>query len=282
MENTIMEDVQTEFATITRYPKNILTPTADFEEDLGIDSVKLSEIFVHLQKKYQLPENLDIAQYPTQNLQDVANLISEYAKTQPSQAIVQPKVELRPTPFTTSSPEKTSQVFSGKVVVIRGRTTPIGQRIEEYLSQHGATISSLESETVDFYICCHLQEKKKPLTTFSPEDWEQGFDESIVQFHQEVLQVAKKMENRSGKVLAFSTTAAKEYSEGDSFSGAIHAAIESLCRYFCVELSDQNIQVNCLAIGRVQLDDIPPVVGQLLKNESRFINGTTIVMDNPI
>jgi len=41
-------------AAVTRYPKTLLEPTADLENDLGIDSVKLVEILVALDKEFQL------------------------------------------------------------------------------------------------------------------------------------------------------------------------------------------------------------------------------------
>ena len=37
--------VQRVFAQVTRYPLEILDPQASLEEDLGVDSVKLGEVF---------------------------------------------------------------------------------------------------------------------------------------------------------------------------------------------------------------------------------------------
>src|ERR1700688_905380 len=48
------------FAAVTRYPPEILDPRAPLEEELGIDSVKLGEVFAVLREKYDLPEKLGV------------------------------------------------------------------------------------------------------------------------------------------------------------------------------------------------------------------------------
>jgi enoyl-[acyl-carrier protein] reductase III len=42
-------------ARLTRYPRDLLTASADLEEDLGIESVKRGEIYAALATRYQLP-----------------------------------------------------------------------------------------------------------------------------------------------------------------------------------------------------------------------------------
>ncbi|HEX8422302.1 MAG TPA: acyl carrier protein, partial [Pyrinomonadaceae bacterium] len=57
---TLQAGVLEIFAQVTRYPLEVLDPSAGLEEDLGIDSVKLGEVFAVLREKYNLPEKLDI------------------------------------------------------------------------------------------------------------------------------------------------------------------------------------------------------------------------------
>lgn len=57
---TPLSDVQRIFSDVTRYPIEILEADANIEEDLGIDSVKLGEIFAALRAKYDLPALADI------------------------------------------------------------------------------------------------------------------------------------------------------------------------------------------------------------------------------
>ena len=44
----LTDEVRDIFAQVTRYPVDILEPHASLEEDLGIDSVKLGEVFAVL------------------------------------------------------------------------------------------------------------------------------------------------------------------------------------------------------------------------------------------
>ena len=70
-----MTDVQIEvrgvFAEVTRYPLEILDLHANLEEDLGIDSVKLGEVFSVLRERFHLPEQLDM---PRESLVSIAGV----------------------------------------------------------------------------------------------------------------------------------------------------------------------------------------------------------------
>jgi NAD(P)-dependent dehydrogenase (short-subunit alcohol dehydrogenase family)/acyl carrier protein len=52
----LAETVLSIIAEVTRYPRDILQPAANLEEDLGIDSLKRAEIFAVLRARLQLPE----------------------------------------------------------------------------------------------------------------------------------------------------------------------------------------------------------------------------------
>ncbi len=52
----LFEAVITAVAELTRYPRSILQPDADLEEDLGIDSVKRAEILGALRSRLNLPQ----------------------------------------------------------------------------------------------------------------------------------------------------------------------------------------------------------------------------------
>src|SRR6185503_856383 len=57
---TLIDDVRQVFADLTRYPAEILTVDADLEDELGIDSVKLGEIFSVLRERYALPPRAEL------------------------------------------------------------------------------------------------------------------------------------------------------------------------------------------------------------------------------
>src|SRR5262245_4928409 len=77
-----MDSLQTEvrgvFAEVTRYPLEILDPQANLEEDLGIDSVKLGEVFSVLREKFRLPQNLGIARESLTTIDGVSRALAQY------------------------------------------------------------------------------------------------------------------------------------------------------------------------------------------------------------
>ena len=70
MDN-IEHEVQHIFAELTRYPIDVLEPTADLEDDLGIDSVKRGEILAVFRTRFDLPETLEV---PPERLSTIAGI----------------------------------------------------------------------------------------------------------------------------------------------------------------------------------------------------------------
>jgi enoyl-[acyl-carrier protein] reductase III len=52
---TLADSVVATIAEVTRYPRSILRPEAELEEELGIESVKRAEILAVLGQRLQLP-----------------------------------------------------------------------------------------------------------------------------------------------------------------------------------------------------------------------------------
>src|SRR5580658_2362395 len=66
------------FCAVTRYPVDILEPHASLEEDLGIDSVKLGEVFAVLREKYGLPPIMDLPREQLKTIAGIAESLSRY------------------------------------------------------------------------------------------------------------------------------------------------------------------------------------------------------------
>ncbi len=147
------------FAEVTRYPVEILDEEANLEEDLGIDSVKLGEIFSVLREQYQLPEKMDIPQENLKNIRGIAAALSQYLADKISENGVDattPEItskkngQDKPTygTDTNSQPSKASfaaldpvlKPFEGKVAFISGSGRGLGKEIASYLASLGATI----------------------------------------------------------------------------------------------------------------------------------------------
>jgi enoyl-[acyl-carrier protein] reductase III len=72
--------IQEIFAQVTRYPLEVLDPSSGLEEDLGIDSVKLGEVFAVLREKYSLPEKLDIPREKFKTIAGIAEALQDYLR----------------------------------------------------------------------------------------------------------------------------------------------------------------------------------------------------------
>jgi len=79
----LLTELQNVMVEITRYPASLFTPEADFEEELGIDSVKLAEIFAVLQKRNLLPKDLNGEGKTIRNLKDLMGHIQHEAPAHP-------------------------------------------------------------------------------------------------------------------------------------------------------------------------------------------------------
>ena len=66
------------FADVTRYPLEILEPQAALEEDLGIDSVKLGEVFAVLRERYELPATIGIPPEELKTIGSIAGALRRY------------------------------------------------------------------------------------------------------------------------------------------------------------------------------------------------------------
>lgn len=97
-------------AELTRYPSDILTPNADFEADLGIDSVKRTEILAQLQQRYALPEDLDI---PVAEIRTIAAVAAFIDRAKDRDIVARPSAPApAPTPVPApvpASPTATAQ-----------------------------------------------------------------------------------------------------------------------------------------------------------------------------
>ena len=166
------------FAEITRYPREVLDPAADLEEDLGIDSVKLGEVFSVLRERYALPVELDIPKERLRSLRDVAEALGPFlappdggapavagnvsapvqqapvvqgaawdADSAPvmlrgpvSPASASPVVKDSEAASLFAAERPTSKPFAGKVLFVSGSGRGLGRDIASYLGDLGASV----------------------------------------------------------------------------------------------------------------------------------------------
>jgi NAD(P)-dependent dehydrogenase (short-subunit alcohol dehydrogenase family)/acyl carrier protein len=146
---TAIRDV---FAQVTRYPPEILELEAALEEDLGIDSVKLGEVFAVLRERYELPPQIGIPPEELKTIGSIARALRRYLST----AAASPAIEVEivpppvPAPIVAEIPPVAAQSFAaltpalkpfaGKVALVTGSGRGLGKDIAGYLAELGATV----------------------------------------------------------------------------------------------------------------------------------------------
>jgi NAD(P)-dependent dehydrogenase (short-subunit alcohol dehydrogenase family)/acyl carrier protein len=145
------ERVRAIFAEVTRYPIDILEPAASLEEDLGIDSVKLGEVFAVLRERYSLPEVLDVPRESMKTIGAIADALRKYVAGPMSRNGHHASLNghsngnghgsigvVEQEPPVVHAREK--KPFEGKIALITGSGRALGKDVAVYLASLGATV----------------------------------------------------------------------------------------------------------------------------------------------
>ena len=151
---TVHATVREVFAQVTRYPMEVLDPASALEEDLGIDSVKLGEVFAVLRDQYGLPEKLDFPREKLKTINGISETLHEYLSLQhgvphlTSAVTAPPVIEVNGGPplsnsavmesFATLTPER--KPFAGKIALVTGSGRGLGSEVASYLAELGASV----------------------------------------------------------------------------------------------------------------------------------------------
>jgi enoyl-[acyl-carrier protein] reductase III len=150
------EEVLQVFAEVTKYPKEILDPSASLEEDLGVDSVKLGEVFSVLRERYNLPADLHLPREKLKTIRGIAEALVSYLYAQSASTSASREIRVA-WPDGVSGPggrgvtsDRSARLFAslkpelkpftGKIAFISGSGRGIGKEIAVYLADLGATV----------------------------------------------------------------------------------------------------------------------------------------------
>ena len=159
-------------AEVTRYPRNILTPEALLEDELGIESVKRAEILTVLSSRlsFEVPKQGNPLAIKT--IGDVVSAVERLkgrAKREPAAPPVEPPAELPrvkketpPPPLPLPPPrERDALPLAGKLALVTGSGHGFGREVAQHLFNQGASLilNSFHSREEGDRAAAELQEQ---------------------------------------------------------------------------------------------------------------------------
>ena len=138
-ETDVLRRVTEVVARVTHYPLELLAPHAHFENDLGIDSVKLGEIGVELRSAFPPLAELPPPQTPIETLADLTRRVEEALRGRPAPASSSTLHENGRLKQVVAA-EAPAQPFAGRVAFISGSGQGLGRVTAQELARRGAKV----------------------------------------------------------------------------------------------------------------------------------------------
>jgi enoyl-[acyl-carrier protein] reductase III len=111
-----------------------------------------------------------------------------------------------------------------------------------------------EHKTLDVYVANAASTAFKPLVDVNQGNIEKTFALVVTGFINTVQKLRPLLKNRDSQILTLSGIDTLQYCPGHGLLAAAKSALETLTRYFSVELSADKIHVKCLNPGLVATD----------------------------
>ena len=139
----LLSAIQAVFCEVTRYPIEILDPQAQLEEDLGIDSVKLGEVFSVIRERYKLSDKAVVDPQRIKTIAGIVEIVEQVTAQPTREPVITSSSNGGSRTIEAASSEKLERArkrFEGKVAYISGSGRGLGKDIAVYLAELGASV----------------------------------------------------------------------------------------------------------------------------------------------
>jgi NAD(P)-dependent dehydrogenase (short-subunit alcohol dehydrogenase family)/acyl carrier protein len=274
-------------ARVTRLPPELLAADADLEDELGIDSLKLSEIIAGLRTAFPDLANAQPNGRLARTLREMAARVMALRGGNPAAPAA-----VKPTPTAAPAP-RPDRPLAGRVAFVSGSGRGLGRATALELAGRGAavvvnsfhhreageqTVGEIRDsggtaehlwgsmarpdqidrifdqlrdrfDCLDFFVHSASDGAFTRLADAAEEQWLKSFRTNVIGLHHAALRAAALMRPRGGRILTLSSVFTDAVVDYFGVQGTVKAAVEALTRFLAKELLPQGVAVNCVSFA---------------------------------
>jgi NAD(P)-dependent dehydrogenase (short-subunit alcohol dehydrogenase family)/acyl carrier protein len=292
-------------ARVTRLPAELLTPDADLEDELGIDSLKFGEIVAGLRAAFPDLARAQPNGRPARTLREMAARVT--AMRGGSAAL---PATAKPAPTAAPAPHP-NRPLAGRVAFVSGSGRGLGRATALELARRGAavvvnsfhhreagdrTVGEIRDaggtaehlwgsmarpdqidrvfdqlcdrfDRLDFFVHCASDGAFTRLADATEEQWLRSFRTNVIGLHRAALRAAALMRPRGGRILTLSSVFADAVVDYFGVQGTVKAAVEALTRFLAKELLTEGVALSCVSFASLD--------GEVMRHypEAERVNG---------
>jgi NAD(P)-dependent dehydrogenase (short-subunit alcohol dehydrogenase family)/acyl carrier protein len=269
-------------ARVTRLPAELLTPDADLEDELGVDSLKFGEIVAGLRAAFPDLATAQPNGRPARTLREMAARVAAMRGGSPAAPTV-----AMPAPTAAPAPQA-DRPLAGRVAFVSGSGRGLGRATALELARRGAavvvnsfhhreggeqTLGQIRTaggtaehlwgsmarpdqidrvfdqlrdrfDRLDFFVHSASDGAFTRLADATEEQWLRSFRTNVIGLHRAALRAAALMRPRGGRILTLSSVFADAVVDYFGVQGTVKAAVETLTRFLAKELLSEGVAVN--------------------------------------
>jgi 3-oxoacyl-[acyl-carrier protein] reductase len=118
--------------------------------------------------------------------------------------------------------------------------------------------------------------------TLNDDDWEQGFQLTLMSSVRLIRAVLPALRKRGGSILVLTSSSVKEPDNYLLISAVMRAGVANLVKGISFDLARENIRINCLVPGMIKTDRIDAIAQNQATTNQRSLDEQFTIMQQPI